>query len=179
INQYPHEMSGGMKQRVMIAMAIACEPALLIADEPTTALDVTVQAQILDLIGQLQQDMKMAVMLITHNLGIVAQHADRVTVMYAGRIAESAPVNDLFANPCHPYTQGLLKSIPRSGGSETRLYSIEGTVPSADQYPVGCRFSNRCPVVMDQCRQSMPAMIQRQDNHFAACWQEQSQSVNP
>ncbi len=172
LHQYPHEMSGGMKQRVMIAMAIACKPALLIADEPTTALDVTVQAQILGLIGQLQKDMNMAVLLITHNLGIVAQHADRVIVMYAGRITESAPVKDLFAKPAHPYTQGLLKSIPRVDGATTRLYSIEGTVPSPDRFPTGCRFSNRCPIVMNQCRQFSPAMTQRQNHHYAACWNE-------
>jgi len=172
INQYPHEMSGGMKQRVMIAMAIACEPMLLIADEPTTALDVTVQAQILGLIDQLQKDMNIAVLLITHNLGIVAQHADRVTVMYAGRIAESASVHDLFADPHHPYTQGLLKSIPRNGETGARLYSIDGAVPSPDQFPAGCRFSNRCPLVLEQCRESVPTMTQRQTSHYAACWQD-------
>ncbi|MGB0911229.1 MAG: ABC transporter ATP-binding protein, partial [Nitrospirales bacterium] len=144
IDQYPHEMSGGMKQRVMIAMALACKPDLLIADEPTTALDVTIQAQILDLLKDLQDEMGMAILLITHNLGVVAQFSRDVIVMYASKIAERASVQQLFSKPSHPYTKALLNSLPRPGERGKRLESIKGTVPSPLQYPKGCHFSTRC-----------------------------------
>jgi len=144
-DDFPHRLSGGMRQRVMIAMALSCEPALLIADEPTTALDVTIQAQILDLLQDLQRRLGMAILIITHDLGVIAEVADEVLVMYAGKIVESAPVADLFADPQHPYTIGLLGSIPRLDADRERLSTIEGTVPSANNQPKGCRFSPRCP----------------------------------
>ena len=170
IDQYPHEMSGGMKQRVMIAMALACKPDLLIADEPTTALDVTIQAQILDLLADLQKDLGMAILLITHNLGVVAQFAQDVIVMYASKIAERASVKTLFQHPRHPYTQALLKSLPRPGERQTRLEAIPGTVPSPLQYPTGCHFSSRCAEVLDQCPTQPPPTIQVGELHEAVCW---------
>jgi oligopeptide/dipeptide ABC transporter ATP-binding protein len=170
INQYPHEMSGGMKQRVMIAMALACNPDLLIADEPTTALDVTIQAQILDLLADLQKDLGMAILLITHNLGVVAQFAQDVIVMYASQIAERASVKTLFQHPSHPYTRALLKSLPRPGERQVRLEAIPGTVPSPLQYPTGCHFSSRCTEVLDQCPIQPPPTIQVGDSHEAVCW---------
>lgn len=170
IDQYPHEMSGGMKQRVMIAMALACRPDLLIADEPTTALDVTIQAQILDLLADLQKEMGMAILLITHNLGVVAQFSQDVIVMYASKIAERAPVKELFRKPSHPYTRMLLNSLPRPGERRSRLEAIPGTVPSPLQYPPGCHFSSRCPEVMDHCPLQPPPVVQVGESHEAMCW---------
>ncbi len=169
IDQYPHELSGGMKQRVMIAMALACKPDLLIADEPTTALDVTIQAQILHLLKDLQKELGMAILLITHNLGIVAHFSQRVVVMYAGKIAEKADVRDLFKNPLHPYTQALLAALP-SPTHTGRLQSIQGTVPTPLEYPVGCRFSTRCPAVMPHCSQHDPILKEQEPGHDVACW---------
>lgn len=172
---YPHQLSGGMRQRVMIAMALACEPDILIADEPTTALDVTIQAQILALMQALQRDTGMAIIFITHDLGVIAELCDDVVVMYAGRIAEAANVIDLFATPLHPYTQGLLSSIPRLDGKpKTLLHTIEGQVPSLSNMPVGCRFNNRCPHHTDQCHQSSPAIEDTGSNHKVACYHWQT-----
>ncbi|MCX7683739.1 MAG: ABC transporter ATP-binding protein [Acetobacteraceae bacterium] len=165
--QYPHEMSGGMRQRVMIAMALACRPKLLIADEPTTALDVTVQAQILSLLDDLKRETGTAVLLITHDLGVVADHADRVAVMYAGRIVESAPAGELFARPGHPYTIGLLGARPSAAGRTARLASIEGTVPDLRSPPPGCRFAPRCPFRVARCDAEAPALSR--DAHAVAC----------
>jgi len=172
IDQYPHELSGGMKQRVMIAMAIACQPALLIADEPTTALDVTIQAQILDLLCQLQKESKMSILLITHNLGIVAEYADRVGVMYAGKIVEDAPVESLFAMPSHPYTRGLLNSLPQEGKGK-KLKPISGTVPNPAFLPGGCAFHPRCDEAMPRCKTEIPPSLtipESSPSHKAACW---------
>jgi peptide/nickel transport system ATP-binding protein/oligopeptide transport system ATP-binding protein len=163
-------MSGGMRQRVMIAMALACDPTLLIADEPTTALDVTIQAQILDLLRDLQQRLGMAILIITHDLGVIAEVADQVLVMYAGRIVESADVNDLFADPQHPYTIGLLGSIPRIDVDRKRLATIEGTVPSPNNQPKGCRFAPRCPFADLRCRQQPPPLRDIAPGHQVACW---------
>jgi oligopeptide/dipeptide ABC transporter ATP-binding protein len=170
LRQYPHELSGGMKQRVMIAMAIACEPQLLIADEPTTALDVTIQAQILGLLDELQSELGMAVVLITHNLGVVAQYAQRVAVMYAGEIVEQAPVADLFADPRHPYTQALLQSLPGTVAPGRQLKVIQGTVPTPREFPPGCRFATRCSEVLSRCETEVPPASQR-GNHVFSCWQ--------
>ncbi len=170
IDQCPHELSGGMKQRVMIAMALACKPDLLIADEPTTALDVTIQAQILHLLKELQNEMGMAIMLITHNLGVVAHFAQRVVVMYAGQIAERADVQPLFKKPLHPYTRALLDALPTPGQRGRRLASIEGTVPTPYEYPAGCRFSGRCPDVMGRCADEAPILREQQPRHEVACW---------
>jgi oligopeptide/dipeptide ABC transporter ATP-binding protein len=172
---YPHELSGGMRQRVMIAMALACDPALLIADEPTTALDVTIQAQILELLTKLQREMKMSVLLITHDLGIVAEYTSHVLVMYAGKIVESAPVAELFAHPRHPYTRGLLESLPKRGARgadrRKRLPAIEGMVPDLGRLPVGCRFNTRCPMVIDKCRHEEPELLPREGGIRASrCW---------
>ncbi|HHZ19638.1 MAG TPA: ABC transporter ATP-binding protein [Firmicutes bacterium] len=156
---FPHQLSGGMRQRVMIAMAIACRPALLIADEPTTALDVTIQAQILDLLRELRQQTAMAVLLITHDLGIVAELAERVVVMYAGVVVENAPAAQLFKEPLHPYTQGLLAAVPRLDQTAERLHVIPGVVPSPGNMPAGCRFAPRCPLVMPACRRQEPALL--------------------
>jgi peptide/nickel transport system ATP-binding protein len=170
IDQYPHELSGGMKQRVMIAMAIACEPALLIADEPTTALDVTIEAQILELMDQLRRDTDMAILLITHNLGIVAQYADRVAVMYSGKIVEEAPVEVLFESPAHPYTRGLLNSLPRGEPGEA-LESIPGTVPNPVSLPGGCAFHPRCRDAMPECSEETPPNFEtEQSQQQVACW---------
>ena len=158
INDYPHQMSGGMRQRVMIAMALSCHPELLIADEPTTALDVTIQAQILELIQSLREKLNMAVLLITHDLGVVAETADRVIVMYCGRIVEQAKVEDLFKNPKHPYTIGLLESIPKIDEDRDRLYMIKGMVPNPLDMPKGCTFSDRCEKCMEKCRKAVPAL---------------------
>jgi oligopeptide/dipeptide ABC transporter ATP-binding protein len=157
---YPHELSGGMRQRVMIAMALSCDPALLIADEPTTALDVTIQAQILDLLRKLKSEQGCALMLITHDLGVIAEMADDVVVMYAGEIVESAPVNTLFEHPAHPYTRGLLSSIPQlSTTKDSRLNVIRGSVPNPLFYPAGCRFEPRCPYAMPVCRERQPPLV--------------------
>lgn len=170
--EYPHQMSGGMRQRVMIAMAISCEPALLIADEPTTALDVTIQAQILDLLGRLQTQNRMSILLITHDLSIVAERADNVAVMYASRIAEVADSQSLFAEPLHPYTQGLLKSLPRLGFSGRRLRTIPGTVPEPLHFPAGCKFHPRCTIGCDdkQCQSVEPKLREIQPGRNVACW---------
>lgn len=167
---WPHELSGGMRQRVMIAMALSCNPALLIADEPTTALDVTVQAQILDLIGTLQADTGMSVLLITHDFGVVAELCEEVLVMYASRVVEKGEVRQIFSNPLHPYTRGLLESIPRMGAPKERLHVIEGSVPSALREPVGCRFSDRCPIADSRCRSIEPELVAYEAGHEAACW---------
>ncbi|HET7077727.1 MAG TPA: ABC transporter ATP-binding protein [Chloroflexia bacterium] len=167
---YPHEMSGGMCQRVMIAMALACEPELLIADEPTTALDVTIQAQILELMKDLKTNFNTAIVLITHDLGVVAEMADHVAVMYAGHIVEEAEVNQLFDAPKHPYTQGLLASIPVLGQVKDRLDVIPGSVPNLRNLPPGCRFANRCPHVMDICRKEDPALFLLPDKRTSRCW---------
>jgi oligopeptide/dipeptide ABC transporter ATP-binding protein len=170
--QYPHELSGGMQQRVMIAIAIACEPSLLIADEPTTALDVTIQAQILALLGYLQRDRGMAVLLITHNLGVVAHFAQRVVVMYAGRIAERAPTAALFHQAAHPYTRALLESLPRADRDRRRpLAVIQGSVPPPREYPPGCRFAGRCPVELPRCAGEAPPRRRIAADHEVACWQ--------
>jgi peptide/nickel transport system ATP-binding protein len=167
---YPHEMSGGMRQRVMIAMALANEPQLLIADEPTTALDVTIQAQIIALIRQLQTESGMAMILITHDLGVVAEVADEVVVMYAGKVVESGPVDDIFADPQHPYTIGLMGSVPSLGQRQGRLTTIPGTVPPAELMPRGCRFSPRCPFVDERCVREPPPLVELSPGHSARCW---------
>ncbi len=170
LNEFPHQLSGGMRQRVVIAIALACDPALLIADEPTTALDVTVQAQILELIRQLQADSGMGVMLITHDLGVIAENCDDVLVMYAGRAAESAPVETLFAHPRHPYTRGLLQSIPRlDQPRKTPLPTISGMVPGLAELPEGCRYHNRCPHADARCREEIPALRSAGPDHKVAC----------
>jgi oligopeptide/dipeptide ABC transporter ATP-binding protein len=171
IDQYPHELSGGMKQRVMIAMAIVCQPALLIADEPTTALDVTIQAQILDLLDQLRKNTQMSILLITHNLGIVAQYADRVAVMYSGKVVETAPVEDLFSSPAHPYTRGLLNSLPKDSINAT-LETIPGSVPHPAYLPEGCAFHPRCAEKLDKCMKELPPLesLDNESPHQAACW---------
>ena len=170
MKKYPHQLSGGMRQRVMIAMALACEPDILIADEPTTALDVTVQAQILDLIKELQVQTGMSVILITHDLGVIAESCDQVVVMYAGQIAETAPVIDLFKNPLHPYTKGLLTSIPsRAKVAKTILPTIKGSVPSLLDMPKGCRFADRCPLVEEKCWQVSPLERSMGNQHTVAC----------
>jgi len=170
VDEYPHQLSGGMRQRVMIAMALACRPAVLIADEPTTALDVTVQAQILELLGRLQQELGMAVMLITHDLGVVAETADRVAVMYAGQVVESADVDALFARPLHPYTAGLMASLPRLGAARDRLPVIPGGVPDPAHFPAGCRFHPRCPVAEARCREADPVLRAFPGDRLARCW---------
>jgi peptide/nickel transport system ATP-binding protein len=170
VDDYPHQLSGGMRQRVMIAMALACNPRLLIADEPTTALDVTIQAQILDLIRELQSRLKLAVILITHDLGIVAEYTDQVTILYAARVMEQAAAAELFRNPLNPYTRGLLESIP--GGSNNRrerLQAIPGSIPSALAPPCGCRFHPRCPIAIDECARVEPPLEEKAPNHYAAC----------
>ena len=170
INDYPHQMSGGMRQRVMIAMALACNPKLLIADEPTTALDVTIQAQILDLLRRLRDDTGMAVLLITHDLGVVSETADRVVVMYCGQVVEEAEVRTLFDHPMHPYTLGLLKSIPRLEDDDSkRLYMIKGMVPNPLEMPPGCHFSDRCDSCMDVCRTKVPELVDV-DGHKVRCF---------
>jgi len=169
VDAYPHQLSGGMRQRVMLAMALACQPRLLIADEPTTALDVTIQAQILDLLDHLQERLGMAILFVTHDLGIVAERARRVAVMYAGRIVESAPVEELFARPLHPYTRGLLRSIPRLGQKGERLEAIPGNVPAPWALPSGCRFRDRCPSAIADCVRIDPPLVVFAGEHAAAC----------
>ena len=174
VKEYPHQLSGGMRQRVMIAMALSCSPNLLIADEPTTALDVTIQAQILELLNELKSKLKMAVMLITHDMGVIAETAQRVVVMYAAKVAEEAPVGDLFKEPLHPYTQGLLRSIPRIDLAATehlRLETIPGTVPTlrGDIAP-GCRFAPRCPFVKSVCTEQDPVLKEVKPGHKVSCW---------
>ena len=170
---YPHELSGGMQQRVMIAMALASNPSILVADEPTTALDVTIQAQILDLLKQLRDEQGMSVILVTHNLGIVSEMADRVCVMYAGRIAETASVEELMNHPQHPYTRALLKAIPHLGEEKGPLSTIPGTVPQPSDFPAGCRFCDRCQVYAEHpefpCKTTVPEVLEIRDQHFTAC----------
>jgi oligopeptide/dipeptide ABC transporter ATP-binding protein len=170
LDDYPHQMSGGMRQRVMIAMAMACSPKVLIADEPTTAVDVTIQAQILALVRRLRDDTGMGVLLITHDLGVVAGMADHVVVMYAGVVMEEAPVRTLFAAPLHPYTRLLLKSIPRVGAKAARLHQIAGTTPPPSRFPAGCRFHPRCPDAADQCRTEVPLLETLTDGRRVRCW---------
>jgi peptide/nickel transport system ATP-binding protein len=167
---YPHRLSGGMRQRVMIAMALACNPKLLIADEPTTALDVTIQAQILELMRALRSELGTSIILITHDLGVVAELADDVVVMYAGQVVERCPAAALFAEPHHPYTIGLLGSIPRLHLQQDRLSAIDGLVPDPAAVPAGCRFNPRCPFAVDQCFAEEPGLKEVQPGHFAACW---------
>jgi len=168
IDEYPHQMSGGMRQRVMIAMALACHPSVLIADEPTTALDVTIQAQILELLRRLQRDMGMAVVLITHDLGVVAETADHVAVMYAGRVVEYCDVRSAFRKPLHPYTAGLQASLPRLGAVQDRLRVIPGTVPNPANFPIGCRFHPRCPVAQNRCLED-PDLLEIEAGHLSRC----------
>jgi oligopeptide/dipeptide ABC transporter ATP-binding protein len=176
VDEYPHQLSGGMRQRVMIAMALSCNPALLIADEPTTALDVTIQAQILALLARLRREFGMAVLLITHDLGVVAEVADRVAVMYGGRIVEHATVREIFARPLHPYTQGLMNAIPRLGKEQARLAVIPGTVPNPAALPPGCPFHPRCPLAVERCRIELPALLPAEGSdadaipHTVACF---------
>jgi oligopeptide/dipeptide ABC transporter ATP-binding protein len=170
---YPHELSGGMRQRAMIAIALACRPRILIADEPTTALDVTIQAQILKLISDLQKEIGMSVILITHNLGVIASMAQRVVVMYAGRVVEEGPVETIFNDHRHPYTRGLLKSVPRLDLPQQDLQEIQGTVPRLNELPEGCAFSTRCEFAMGLCRKEEPPLRPEGDKHFSRCWLEE------
>jgi peptide/nickel transport system ATP-binding protein len=177
VDAYPHQLSGGQRQRVMIAMALACEPKLLLADEPTTALDVTIQAQILELLRDLQETMSMSILLITHDLGVVAENAKHVVVMYAGTVVESAPVREIFEAPRHPYTLGLLESIPRAGAVRgRRLHTIEGLVPDLRKPRQGCRFADRCPMSVDRCREEEPELVAigagatSASEHTSRCW---------
>ena len=170
LDDYPHQLSGGMRQRVMIAMALSCDPELLIADEPTTALDVTIQAQIMELLASLQKRLGLAILLITHDLGVVAEFCERIIVMYTGRIVEEAPVLDLFANPAHPYTRGLLKSLPSVVHDEKRLPTIKGMVPPLTALPPGCKFNPRCPDVMPICLGNEPARMSGGEGHDARCY---------
>ncbi len=189
VRDYPHQMSGGMRQRVMIAMALACRPSLLVADEPTTALDVTIQAEILDLLRRLKDEFRLSLILISHNLGVVAEMADRVAVMYAGRIVEEAPVRELYARPKHPYTAGLLHSVPRlgegggrPGGRRRRLEAIEGNVPNLMELPSGCAFHPRCPEVMPECRAHDPRLLPlggATDGRQVACFMRHDLEGNP
>ena len=170
VKDYPHQMSGGMRQRVVGAIGISCQPQVLIADEPTTSLDVTIQAQYLKLLKDIQKDSDLSIIFITHDFGIVAKMCDRVAVMYAGRIVEHGSVRDIFNNPSHPYTEALLASVPRMDRVVDRLFSIEGQPPPLHDLPVGCAFADRCPVVMDKCRESYPEIKAVSDGHTAACW---------
>ncbi|MNO49461.1 Oligopeptide transport ATP-binding protein OppD [compost metagenome] len=173
--QYAHQLSGGMRQRVMIAMAMVCSPQLLIADEPTTALDVTIQAQILDLMRELQQTEGMSILMITHDLGVVAEMCDRVVIMYAGQIVEEADVATLFNKPLHPYTQGLLASLPQLAGENDRLTSIPGQVPNPANLPAGCRFAPRCPVAVERCSATRPELLETRPGHSCRCLLQQEE----
>jgi oligopeptide/dipeptide ABC transporter ATP-binding protein len=175
LGEYPHQLSGGQRQRVMIAIALACNPKILIADEPTTALDVTIQAQILQLMLELKERFGTAIVLITHDLGVIAETAQRVVVMYAGRKVEEAPVKELFRNPRHPYTRGLMASVPRleraaEAGARPRLAEIPGMVPSLKEMPQGCTFAERCSFASEVCRKAYPPLEQKAAGHLAACW---------
>ncbi len=170
VDEYPHQLSGGMRQRIMIAMALSCNPGLLIADEPTTALDVTIQAQILELLERLQAEFHMAILIITHDLGVIAEVADRVAVMYAGKIVEYTDVEGVFNDPKHPYTIGLLESIPKLGEEKERLLVIPGSVPDAADFPSGCRFNPRCSLADERCKVEEPPLFKIGENHSAACW---------
>jgi len=177
IREYPHQMSGGMRQRVMIAMAISCEPSLIIADEPTTALDVTIQAQILRLLKGLTDSLNTALILISHDLGIIAETADEVGVMYAGKVVEYATTKELFANPLHPYTIGLLESIPRFGEiKEDRLRTIKGAVPKLSELPAGCKFNPRCKYIIEKCNNAEPELIDTGGGHLVRCWVDLNKS---
>ena len=169
LDDYPHQMSGGQRQRVMIAIALACNPKLLIADEPTTALDVTIQAQILDLLMDLRDEFRMAIMIITHNMGVIAETADRVLVMYAGRVIEEAPVARVFDHPIHPYTRGLLECVPSITEDRARLIAIPGTLPDPARRPPGCRYSVRCRYAQPSCSNALPPLILEEADHWAAC----------
>ena len=169
MDDYPHQLSGGQRQRVMIAMALACRPRLLIADEPTTALDVTIQAQILDLLLDLRDEFGMAVIIITHNMGVIAETADRVLVMYAGRIVEQAPVETIFDRPLHPYTKGLLSCVPSLEGELDRLQAIPGALPDPRRRPAGCRFAPRCGYAVPECAEGIPPLARFAPEHLAAC----------
>jgi len=170
VHEYPHELSGGMRQRAMIAMALSCNPKLLIADEPTTALDVTIQAQILELMLDLQKEFGMAIIMITHDLGVIAEISDRVVVMYAGKVVEYAEVKTLFKNPKHPYTWGLLNAIPRLDLQQQSLYNIPGVVPDPLHFPPGCKFNTRCPFAEEKCRTEEPALVEEEAGHFVRCY---------
>ncbi|PVC98453.1 ABC transporter ATP-binding protein [Streptomyces sp. CS014] len=174
VGQYPHQFSGGMRQRIMIAMAMALEPSLIIADEPTTALDVTVQAQVMDLLAELQRELNMGLILITHDLGVVADVADKIAVMYAGRIVETAPVHEIYKAPAHPYTKGLLQSIPRLDQKGQELYAIKGLPPNLTRIPPGCAFNPRCPMAQDVCRSDVPPLYEVDEQRRSAChfWKE-------
>ena len=168
--EYPHQMSGGMRQRIMIAMALACNPTLLIADEPTTALDVTIQAQILELMKKIKRESSMSIIMITHDLGIVSDFCDRVLIFYTGQVVESAPVAELFEKPLHPYAEGLIRAIPKLDETADRLEAIEGMVPDADQMPAGCHFHPRCPHAMDKCRAACPALTEAAPGRMVRCF---------
>lgn len=170
VDEYPHQLSGGMRQRAMIAMALSCNPDMLIADEPTTALDVTIQAQIMDLLAKLQDEMNMAILLITHDLGVVAESTDRIEVMYAGRIVETGPTDKIFASPAHPYTKGLIESVPRLDTHADRLSVIKGTVPDPADLPTGCSFHPRCPLADERCRGELPMLSAVGDDHTSRCF---------
>ncbi|MEK5482933.1 ABC transporter ATP-binding protein [Viridibacillus sp. FSL R5-0888] len=170
VDEYPHQLSGGMRQRVMIAMAMSCNPNLLIADEPTTALDVTIQAQILELMKKLQKDEKMSILLITHDLGVVAEMCDRVVVMYAGKVVEEASVYELFENPKHPYSKGLIASVPKLGEKKDKLDSIKGNVPNPSNMPKGCKFAPRCNMAMPICHEQEPACLAIENDRLCSCW---------
>ncbi|MGF9799692.1 ABC transporter ATP-binding protein [Brevibacillus agri] len=170
MGEYPHQLSGGMRQRVMIAMAMSCHPQLLIADEPTTALDVTIQAQILDLMRQLKAEFQTSIIMITHDLGVVAEICDRVLVMYAGKVVEEGAVREVFKNPKHPYTIGLMKAVPTLTTETERLYAIPGSVPLPEEMPIGCRFAPRCSEARDDCLQKAPPSREVSDGHYTSCW---------
>ncbi|WP_026692244.1 ABC transporter ATP-binding protein [Peribacillus kribbensis] len=176
MKQYPHELSGGMRQRVMIAIALACSPKLLIADEPTTALDVTIQAQILDLLNDLKEEFETSVIMITHDMGVVAEVADRVIVMYAGEVIEEGSVEELFNDPQHPYTRGLLASVPNVDDPEFKLNPIPGTLPNLNEEIRGCRFHPRCPFAMEKCVQASPVQTNRKQNHSVRCWLQEAEA---
>ncbi|MFP4135408.1 MAG: ABC transporter ATP-binding protein [Candidatus Acetothermia bacterium] len=170
VDEYPHQLSGGMRQRAMIAMALSCNPTMLIADEPTTALDVTIQAQILELMGDLQEEFDTSIMFITHDLGVIAEITDYVVVMYLGKIVESGNVGEIYHNPTMPYTQGLMESIPSLDVDKGRLEPIKGVVPDPYEVPEGCPFNNRCPHAMDICREEDPPLVEVEDGHESSCW---------
>lgn len=170
MSEYPHQLSGGMRQRVMIAIALSCDSKLLIADEPTTALDVTIQAQILDLMNEIKQNSGMSILMITHDMGVIAEVTDRVGVMYAGKIVEYTGVKNIFANPMHPYSWGLLNSIPQPSLNRKRLMTIPGTVPSSYYYPKGCHYNLRCPVASEICFEKEPEMVELEKGHKVSCW---------
>jgi len=171
VDEYPHQLSGGMRQRVMIAMAMSCDPELLIADEPTTALDVTIQAQILDLMRKLNDETGAAILMITHDLGVVSEVCDRIVVMYAGKVVEEGGTRALLKNPQHPYTRGLIQSVPRMDERRNRLFSIPGNVPSPGEMGTGCRFAPRCEFATDRCREAMPELVAIEAQHRSRCWQ--------